>query len=117
MEWIKLQTPDQLDQVILLSHQTPCLIFKHSTRCSISTIAQHRLKGAWQWQEKEIRTFHLDVIEFREISNLVAERFNVRHESPQMLIIHKGVCIHHSSHMDINIDDLMAVTLDQNLLS
>lgn len=106
MEWTPLTTPEQLDHIIQLSLQTPCVIFKHSSRCSISTIAQHRLKGAWRWTPDQIRTFHLDVIQDRLISNLVEERFGVQHESPQMLLIHMGVCVYHSSHMDISASDL-----------
>ena len=102
MDWTPLTTPDQINQIIQLSFQTPCLIFKHSTRCSISTIAQHRLKGQWEWKPEEVCTFHLDVIRHREISNLVAAQFAVEHESPQVLLIQKGACIFHASHMDIS---------------
>lgn len=106
MEWTPLNAPEQIEQIIQLSHQIPCVIFKHSTRCSISTIAEHRLKGEWNWTPDEIRTFHLDVIRDRDVSNLVSERFGVQHESPQMLLIHKGECIYHTSHMDISAGDL-----------
>lgn len=106
MEWTPLTAPEQIEQISQLSHQIPCVIFKHSTRCSISTIAQHRLKGEWNWSPDEIRTFHLDVIRHRDISNQVAEHFGVPHESPQMLLIQNGKCVYHTSHMDISANDL-----------
>lgn len=106
MQWTRLSHPDQLLELISISHQTPCVIFKHSTRCSISSIAQHRLKIDWPWEETELRTFHVDVIESRAVSDAVARQFGVDHESPQVLVIVDGRCVHHSSHLDISISDL-----------
>ncbi|GIV32431.1 MAG: thioredoxin family protein [Saprospiraceae bacterium] len=109
MQWTRLTNPDQLQELIDISRNTPCLIFKHSTRCGISEIAQHRLKDHWPWDESQIRTFHVDVIESRAISDAIAQRFGIAHESPQVLLIREGRCIYHDSHLDISVGNLEEV--------
>jgi hypothetical protein len=103
MNWIKLEQESQLDQIVELSHHKPQAIFKHSTRCSISTVAKNRL-------DKEnvdvIDFYYLDLLAFRNISNGIAEKFNVYHESPQIILIKNGECIYDESHSGINIQDI-----------
>jgi bacillithiol system protein YtxJ len=101
MEWKPLNRPEQLDEIITLSHQSPQYIFKHSTRCSISTVAKNRLeKGV---SGKEI-VYYLDLLSYRALSNEIADKWNVTHQSPQLLKIEKGVCTYHASHMDIDVN-------------
>jgi bacillithiol system protein YtxJ len=98
--WIELKNDLDLDHAIETSYETPILIFKHSTRCSISTMAKNRIESV-----KEIKyghLYYLDLIMFRSISNRIASEFNVKHESPQILKIDKGECSYHGSHQEIN---------------
>jgi bacillithiol system protein YtxJ len=86
-----------LSTLIAASHNAPVLIFKHSTRCSISSMALNRMEKA-----NPALYFHLiDVIADRNISNRIAEVFNIHHESPQLLIIHRGECVYDASHLEI----------------
>lgn len=82
----------------------PCLLFKHSTRCSISAIAKHRLEADWDLPETAVKPYFLDLIAYRRLSNQVAESFAVRHESPQVLLIHEGRCVYDASHLDISLE-------------
>lgn len=81
------------------------IIFKHSTRCSISSMAKSRLERAW---DDSIITpiFYLDLIAYREISNKIADLYSVEHESPQILFIKKGVCVYNDSHSNISVNAL-----------
>ena len=107
MNWIKLNHPSQLDEIKQLSEQQPVLIFKHSTRCSISTTALSRLERSWKEEDmKELQPYYLDLLSYRPISNSVADVFGVYHQSPQALIIHKGKCVYNSSHFDITYPDI-----------
>lgn len=106
IDWSFIDRPEQLGQLVNLSKEVPCLIFKHSTRCSISTIAQHRLEKDWRFPKEELQPFFIDLIANRAISNTVADFFSVSHESPQVLLIHEGECIYDASHLDIQIDEL-----------
>lgn len=102
MNFIDLKHTSQIDEVFLRSHQTTQIIFKHSTRCAISSMVLNRLKRT----EVNIAAdfYYLDLIQFRELSNIIAERCKVQHESPQLLIIKNGICTFHASHNAITIE-------------
>jgi bacillithiol system protein YtxJ len=104
MNWNQLTTEQQLDELIQSSHAKPVVIFKHSTRCSISSTALSRLERAWD--ATETAAFYLDLIAYRPISGLIAEKFDVEHQSPQVLVINKGNCTYSATHWDIAMDEL-----------
>lgn len=114
VNWISLATIAEVDELVQQSETIPCLIFKHSTRCSISSFAKHRLEQSWELPADTVQPFFLDLIANREVSNHVADHFGVEHESPQVLIIHKGSVIYHASHLAIGLEEireqLMAVS-------
>jgi bacillithiol system protein YtxJ len=104
MNWIKITATDQLDSIKEKSHQVPQVIFKHSTRCSISSMALGRLERARVPENADF--YYLDLIAHRDISNSIAEFFQVHHESPQVLIIRNGKCVYNESHMGITMDEI-----------
>ncbi len=107
MKWIELNHLTQLEEIKRISEQQPVLIFKHSTRCSISATALRRLERSWEEEDmKELKPFYLDLLSYRPISNKIAEEFDVYHQSPQALIIHKGKCVYNSSHFEITYPDI-----------
>ncbi|MDP2175613.1 MAG: bacillithiol system redox-active protein YtxJ [Bacteroidota bacterium] len=106
MNWIPLVSIEQLENIKKDSFNSPILIFKHSTRCSISEMSKNRLERSWTELLSHYPIFYLDLIQFREVSNQVSERFQVYHESPQLLIIHKGECIYSASHMEIRTNEI-----------
>jgi bacillithiol system protein YtxJ len=106
MGWIVLETPSQLHQIRSESHQRPQLIFKHSTRCNISSTAKARLERAGF--PVGIDFYFLDLIAHRSISNQIAEDFHVFHESPQVILIKDGECIYDESHLGISMDAITA---------
>jgi bacillithiol system protein YtxJ len=109
MNWIFLQTLSQLDSIIQRSYEIPCLIFKHSTRCSISSLAKYRLESDWQQSGVYAEAYFLDLLAFRDVSNAIAENFTVYHESPQILLIHNGECVLDASHLDISVEEVKEV--------
>jgi bacillithiol system protein YtxJ len=103
MNWIQLREKEQLQTLQAESLKQPVLIFKHSTRCSISRMVLDRLERSWNQDEVVgVKSYFLDLITYREISNQIASLFNVEHESPQMIVIHEGKAIYHTSHYDID---------------
>ncbi len=111
MLWHKLTDISQLQTIINISNEQSAnrltvLIFKHSTRCSISSMALNRLESRWKDNEK-IQTWYLDLLEHRDISNEIASVFNVEHASPQVLLIRNGKCFYHNSHNGISVPDIM----------
>ncbi len=105
MSWNLLQSADQLTQLIAQSASKPQLIFKHSTRCSISSMVLHRLERAGL--NDQLDWHLLDLIAHRQLSNHIAEHFDVWHESPQVLLIKQGECIFDESHMGIQMAEIV----------
>ena len=104
IDWVKLQTEEQLDQLIKKdSFEKPVILFKHSTRCSISAMAIHRLENQWDIDEEAVIPVYLDLIRFREVSNKIANDLGVVHQSPQILIVKNGACTYQSSHSQIEV--------------
>jgi bacillithiol system protein YtxJ len=104
MNWINLIDEPQLNSIKELSKQRPQLIFKHSTRCHISTMVKTRLERTEQ--PGGIDFHYLDLIQYRQLSGKIAEDFGIMHESPQILLIKNGACIYDESHNSIVMDDI-----------
>jgi bacillithiol system protein YtxJ len=108
MTWHNLQTTNELEQLTVASHGKPQLVFKHSTRCSISATAKGRLDRALNDFEGKADLHYLDLLAYRPISNQVAQQFAVHHESPQALLIVNGECIAEWSHLEITPPEILA---------
>ena len=103
--WIPLTNLGQLNEIIHESTLTPVIIFKHSTRCSVSRMALKQFENEFDLQSK-VTPYFLDLLENRDISNEIAVRFAVAHQSPQLILIKDGKAIYHASHSDIASEDL-----------
>ena len=111
MNWNPLKSSNDLIQIDEESKSHPVLILKHSTTCSISAMALSRLERKWKKSDNEIlKPYYLDLLQHRDLSNEIATKYGVVHESPQVLIIRNGSCVYNSSHMDIAYDAIMAMT-------
>ena len=109
MNWKPLTSLDQLDIIDAASQDKPVLIFKHSTRCNISATALSRLERSWTASDDtEQTTYYLDLLAHRDISDAIAKRYGVEHESPQALFIREGKCAHVDAHFGITYADTLA---------
>lgn len=99
--WQILSAESQLDEIVELSKINTVILFKHSTRCNISRIVLNRFEEKHADNQEEVEFYYLDLLNFREISNEVAARFQVMHQSPQVLVIKKGTCVAQGSHYEI----------------
>ncbi|CAH0999733.1 hypothetical protein LEM8419_01033 [Neolewinella maritima] len=106
MNWTPVSSVHDIEALIERSHTTPCLILKHSTTCPISSLAKNRLEKQWDIASSALEPYYLDLLRHREVSHHIASEFGVRHESPQILVIKNGKCIHDASHLDIRVDEL-----------
>lgn len=105
MSWITLSQEEQLEEIDKKSFEKPQLIFKHSTRCSISSVIKNRLYK--NDLPGNIDFYYLDLITYRSISDKIAERYYIEHESPQILLIKNGTCVFNESHSAIYMDDII----------
>ncbi|SFB85494.1 bacillithiol system protein YtxJ [Algibacter lectus] len=106
LPWIPLNAMQQLDLIKEKSSTKTQMIFKHSTRCGISRMVMSQFVDAYDFTEKDADLYFLDLLNFREISNEVGYKFQVMHQSPQLLVIKNGVAVAHESHGAINEMDL-----------
>ncbi|MGZ5246600.1 MAG: bacillithiol system redox-active protein YtxJ [Flavitalea sp.] len=104
MDWKILNDTAQLEEIKSKSFEKTQVIFKHSTRCSISSVAKGRLEKAQV--PENVDFYYLDLINYRNISKEVADKFKVFHESPQVLVIRNGECVYDESHMSISMNEI-----------
>lgn len=104
--WIGITDMNQLDIIDQQSKEKTVVIFKHSTSCGISAGAKYRLEANWDHLSGDVLFYYLDILSYRAISNEIASRYRVRHESPQILIIKDGVASYDTSHHRISVDAL-----------
>ena len=100
---IFLTDQDQIDDIIKASEQKPILIFKHSTRCGISSMMLKRFDN--KIAALSTPYYFLDILKYRPLSNLIQDKFEITHQSPQLLVIKNGKVIAHDSHsgiLDVN---------------
>jgi bacillithiol system protein YtxJ len=100
LNWEQLTDSAKLDS-LLNDQDTPIILFKHSTRCSISSMALSRFESEWK-NELNCRLVFLDLLSHRNISNDIATKTGVEHQSPQAILVFKGKVIGHASHNGIS---------------
>ncbi|KAA5822286.1 bacillithiol system redox-active protein YtxJ [Algibacter amylolyticus] len=106
LPWIALSELSQLDAISEKSKTKTQVVFKHSTRCGISRMVMKQFVEAYGLTETDLDLYYLDLLSYRDVSNEVGYKFQVMHESPQILVIKNGVAVAHASHGAINELDL-----------
>lgn len=106
LPWITLNEIAQLEHIEEKSSTKTQVIFKHSTRCGISSMVMKQFTDMYNLTEKDLDLYYLDLLSYRDVSNEVGCKFQVMHQSPQLLVIKNGVVVKHASHGAINDFDL-----------
>ncbi|MFP4845833.1 bacillithiol system redox-active protein YtxJ [Winogradskyella sp. PE311] len=106
LPWIALISVDQLNVIAEKSKAKTQLIFKHSTRCGISRMVMNQFVSAYD-VDGNADLYYLDLLNYRDVSNEVGYKFQVMHQSPQLLVLRNGVVVAHASHGAINEMDLL----------
>ena len=104
MNWIHLNSTEQVQSIKTAKGYQ--VIFKHSTRCSISMMARKRFELDWEAIPEATPLYFLDLLNYRDITNDISSEFQIHHESPQLLLIKDGECIYETSHGEISADEL-----------
>jgi len=106
MPWPELTHLSQVDEWLERSFHQPILFFKHSTSCSISAAAYGRLERGIADLPENFQLVYLDLLAHRDISQALAERCGVRHESPQLILVKNGKASWHASHFDVRLSNV-----------
>lgn len=93
-----IETPAALDDAFARSYQEPVFVFKHSLVCPVSSSAWTRFEAFAHAHAERAHFFVLKIQKVRPLSNDLAERTGVRHESPQALLLREGKAVWHTSH-------------------
>lgn len=101
VNWNSLQDVSQLDTIEKNSNVKTQLIFKHSTRCGISRMVLRSFEKTLKNTNPNIDLFQLDLLNYRGISNEIEKKYQVIHESPQVIIVRNEVAVVNASHHDI----------------
>ncbi|GGG43215.1 bacillithiol system redox-active protein YtxJ [Bizionia arctica] len=102
LPWIALTNVAQLEDIKAKSKTKTQVIFKHSTRCGISRMVMKQFVSGYNLTESDLDLYYLDLLNYRDVSNETGYKFQVMHESPQLLVIKNGVVVAHESHGAIN---------------
>ncbi len=107
--WNNLNRVQQLDILQEESMKYPVVIYKHSTRCGVSSIVLRQFESSFDIKKESVKLYYLDVLAHRTISNEIAAKFNVHHESPQLIVLKNGEVVHDSSHQEISAEKLKEI--------
>jgi bacillithiol system protein YtxJ len=100
-EWTILTEENQIAEIIALSNSIPVYIFKHSTTCGISAQTKENVEISFKNTDKPFLFYYLDLLKYRSVSNEVASKLNVHHQSPQLILVHDGQVTFTTSHHKI----------------
>ena len=110
VKFFTLDKMEQFDEIDEISQTKPVVLFKHSTRCSISRMALKQFDAEFNYPEEKIDWYLLDLLIHRDLSNEIASRYNVMHQSPQIVVIRNGKAVFNESHDSISAEDLKQFT-------
>ena len=100
LPWIEITNIEQLYHIWNNSLTQPAVFFKHSTRCSISSMSLRAFERSWVIDETQL--FFVDLIAHRDVSNLLSEISHVQHQSPQVIVTNNNTVIYSDSHGTID---------------
>jgi bacillithiol system protein YtxJ len=101
LNWLPLTSLEQLEMINTESNTEAVLIFKHSTRCGISKMVIKQFEKLFTADHTNLKVYYLDLLNYRNISNAIGDKFQVVHQSPQLIVVRNGVSIHDAAHNDI----------------
>jgi len=107
-QWKTLTTTEQVDAAIERSNTVPIAFFKHSVTCGISAGAHSRLHQDYNIPETTLEFYYLDLLAHRNVSNYIADKLGIIHQSPQIIVVNKEVVVYHTSHHAVNLQELKA---------
>lgn len=109
INWTEITDEAQWRAALHTSNHQTVVVFKHSTRCPVSAMALRMFERDWSLDEAQVKPFFLDLIAFRQVSNLIAHQTRIAHESPQLIVLRNEQAIYSASHQDISAQHLKSI--------
>ncbi|AUC84218.1 bacillithiol system redox-active protein YtxJ [Polaribacter sp. ALD11] len=101
LNWNPLTSLEQLEVIKKESNSEAVLIFKHSTRCGISSMVIKQFEKLFTEEHENLKVYYLDLLNYRSVSDEVGYTFQLMHQSPQLIVIKNGVSVYDAAHYDI----------------
>lgn len=102
LPWKNVESVDQLMEIAKTTFDKPVLLFKHSTRCSISAMALNSFERNWSSGNELCNLYFVDLLNYRDVSNKIAEITGITHQSPQVIVLKGSEIIYDASHSAID---------------
>lgn len=102
LPWVNIESIEQLNDALLNDSEKPKLFFKHSTRCSISSMALNSFENNWTSEDELCTLYFIDLLRHRDVSNTLAEMTGITHQSPQAILIQNRDILYDDSHSGIS---------------
>jgi len=102
LPWVSITSTNQLNELLHNIGEKPLLLFKHSTRCSISSMALNGFERNWTTGKELCDLYFIDLLQHRDVSNLTAELTGIEHQSPQVIVIKGKEIIYDATHTSID---------------
>jgi bacillithiol system protein YtxJ len=93
----KLVEETDLVAALKASDAQAVVLFKHSSSCSLS----HSAHAQMETIAAELPVYRLVVQQSRALSNRIEQHFGIRHESPQVIVLHGGRAVFNASHRKV----------------
>ncbi|RKE81384.1 bacillithiol system redox-active protein YtxJ [Chryseobacterium sp. AG363] len=106
--WKKIESEEDLAKAMEDSFQNRIAIFKHSTSCFISRTVLKNFEKEIENSDQPVSVYYLDLLAHRPVSNKIAADFEIRHESPQLIVIENGKPVNSASHQDISLSQIVS---------
>ncbi|WP_353145697.1 bacillithiol system redox-active protein YtxJ [Chryseobacterium sp.] len=105
--WKKIESEEDLAKAIEQSYHHKIAIFKHSTSCFISRTVLKNFEREVESSDQNAEVYYLDLLAYRPISNKISADLDIRHESPQLIVIENGKPVNSASHQDISLSQIV----------
>lgn len=96
--FIRIKDREAFEALTERSKEGPMVIFKHSLTCPISSAAYEQMSRF----DGEVALIEVQVA--RQLSNEIEDKLGVPHESPQVIVLNKGLVAWNASHFRITVD-------------
>lgn len=109
LPWIAITSTNQLNELLHNIGEKPVLLFKHSTRCAISSMALNNFERNWSTGKDLCDLYFIDLLQYRDVSNLTTELTGVEHQSPQAIVIKGKEIVYDATHSSISARDIETI--------
>ena len=105
LNWINIESVEELDTAFNNTDQKSGLFFKHSTRCPTSRMVLNTFESEWE-ENGKCNLYFINLLAHRDVSNTLSDLSGVEHQSPQAILVQNKTSIYNNSHSGISAKEI-----------